>query len=88
VVLFEISGCPYCRTFAPRFLDFARERSGDLRLLRVKLDDPRNPLWAKHDILAVPTALAFSGGRVVARADSGLGLGLSRKKWAEFCAGL
>jgi thiol-disulfide isomerase/thioredoxin len=88
VVLFEMTGCPYCRAFEPRFLEFAGKRSGDFNLLRVKLDDPGNPLWLEYDIIAVPTVIAFLRGAVEARADSTLGLGLTKKKWSEFCAGI
>ena len=85
IVLFEMTGCPYCRAFEPRFLDFAKSSSEDYALLRVKLDDPQDPLWEKYDIIAVPTVIAFSRGKIIARADSILALGLSKKKWAEFC---
>jgi thiol-disulfide isomerase/thioredoxin len=85
LVFFELSGCPYCRAFEPRFLEFAGKRSGEFNLLRVKLDDPGNPLWHDYDILAVPTVIVFSDGSVAARADATLGLGLTKKKWSEFC---
>jgi thioredoxin-like negative regulator of GroEL len=88
VVFFEISGCPYCSAFEPRFLEFAGKRSGDFNLLRVKLDDPANPLWEKYAIRAVPTVIVFERGEVAARADSVLALGLTKRMWAEFCAGI
>lgn len=85
IVLFEMNGCPYCRMFEPRFIEFAEKNSKDYAFLRVTLDDPGNPLWGKYDIIAVPTVIVFSGDSVIARADSILGLGLSKKKWSEFC---
>lgn len=84
MVLFEITGCPYCLIFQSRFLDFAEKRGGDFAFFRVKLDDPKNQLWQRYEILAVPTVILFSEGRIIARADSILALGLSKKKWAEF----
>jgi thioredoxin-like negative regulator of GroEL len=88
VVFFEMTFCPYCIAYKGRIADLVRERSADLAFLRVKLDDPRNPLWERYKIHAVPTVVAFAGGEIVARADSILAFGLSRKKWADFCATL
>lgn len=85
IVFFEMTGCPYCVPYRSRFADLARERS-DLSFLRVKLDDPGNGLWEIFNILAVPTVIAFERGEIVARADSILAFGLSKKKWLEFCA--
>ncbi len=84
VVFFEKTGCPYCVGFKARFADLVRERP-DLDYMRVMLDDPGNPLWQQYDIHAVPTAIAFEKGGILARADSILALGLSKKKWSEFC---
>jgi thioredoxin 1 len=85
VVLFEMSGCPFCRMFQPEFQAFAEKRAGECSLLRVKLDEYDNPLWEKYEIEAVPTVIVFSGGEIKSRADAVLGVGLSRKKWADFC---
>ncbi len=86
VVFFEMTFCPYCLASKGRFADLARERSADLDFLRVKLDDPGNPLWGRYGIHAVPTVIAFAAGEIVARADSILAFGLSKRKWADFCA--
>ena len=86
VVFFEMSYCPYCLAYKGRFADLARERSADVNFLRVKLDDPGNPLWSRYGIHAVPTVIAFAAGEIVARADSLLAFGLSKRKWADFCA--
>ena len=87
VVFFEKSGCPYCVPYKTRFTDLVGERP-ELEFLRVKLDNPGNPLWERYNIPAVPTFIAFSSGEIIARADSVLALGLSKKKWSEFCAGI
>jgi hypothetical protein len=88
VALFEMTGCPYCRMFQGRFIDFAGSRPGEFAFLRVTLDDPNNPLWSKYEIHAVPTVIAFERSEIIARVDSILAFGLSKKKWAEFCAGI
>lgn len=88
VVFFEMSGCPYCIACRSRFADLVRERAADLRFVRVILDDPRNPLWQRYDIHAVPTVIAFTDGEPLTRADAALALGLSKKKWLDFCAGV
>ena len=88
VVFFEKNGCPYCVACKARFAELARERAAEFNFLRVMLDDPGNPLWNTYNIHAVPTAIAFSRGEIVARADSILAFGLSKKKWSEFRASL
>jgi thioredoxin 1 len=86
VVLFEMTGCPFCRRFQSEFQTFIGEHTGDCALLRVKLDAYDNPLWEKYGIEAVPTVIAFAKGEIVARADSVPGVGLSTEKWSDFCA--
>ncbi len=88
VVFFEMTFCPYCLAYKTRFADLVRERSGDVNFLRVKIDDPRNPLWTRYEIHAVPTVIAFAAGGIVARADAMLAFGLSKKKWQDFSAGI
>jgi thiol-disulfide isomerase/thioredoxin len=88
VVLFEMTGCPFCRMFMPAFQDFVEQRSKDCAFLRVKLDEYDNPLWQKYEIEAVPAVIVFAAGKVVSRADSAPMLGISKKKWTAFCAGL
>jgi len=87
VVLFEMTSCPFCRMFEERFLDFAQSGARDLEFLRVTIDDPGNPLWARYDIHNVPTVIVFANGKITSRLDSVPFFGISKKKWAEFCAG-
>lgn len=77
VVLFEMTDCPFCRSFQSAFLHFAKKRSEDFALLRVKLDAYENPLWQKYEIEAVPTVIIFAKGKIMARLDSKLGVGLT-----------
>ena len=88
MVLFEMTVCPFCRIFQSRFLDFAAACSRDYDFLLVKLDDHGNPLWERYQIEAVPTVMVFSNGAIQSRLDSIPLLGISKKKWAEFCAGV
>jgi thioredoxin-like negative regulator of GroEL len=76
-VLFEISGCPFCQDFQPAFWDFAEKHLQGYELLRVLLDDDRNPLWKFYQIEAVPTIILFANGKIMARLDSALGVGLN-----------
>jgi hypothetical protein len=83
VIFFEMTACPYCVACRERFADLVRERP-DLLFARVLLNDPGHPLWNQYGIHAVPTVIAFEKGEIVARADSILALGLSKKRWSEF----
>ena len=87
VVFFEMTGCPYCVVCRERFADLVRERP-DLLCARVLLNDPGHPLWNRYGIHAVPTVIAFEKGEIVGRADAVLALGLSKKRWSEFLAGI
>ena len=88
MVLFEMTACPYCRMFKERFLELVASRARDFDFLRVTLDDPGNPLWHRYEIRAVPTVIVFAKGQIVSRLDSILFLGITKKNWTEFCAGL
>lgn len=88
IVLFEMSTCPYCRMFEGRFDDFARTRSHEYDFLRVILNDAANPLWQRYGLRAVPTVIVFAAGRIVSRLDSVIFLGITKKNWSEFSAGL
>jgi len=77
MVLFEMSGCPFCQDFQPAFWDFAEKYLKGYELLRVLLDDDRNPLWERYQIEAVPTVILFAKGEIMARLDSELGVGLT-----------
>ncbi len=86
IVLFEMTACPFCRMFQPRFLELTQARSQDSDFARVKLDDHRNPLWQHYGINAVPTVMVFSNGQIQSRLDAIPLLGISKNKWADFCA--
>ncbi len=63
--------CAPCRVFAPVLDRFAREQAGSLVVL--KLDTEANPAaGARFGIQAIPTLVAFRGGREVERVSGAL----------------
>ncbi|HEX9050256.1 MAG TPA: thioredoxin, partial [Anaeromyxobacter sp.] len=65
--------CAPCRVFAPTLERFAREQAGQVVVL--KLDTEANPAaGARFGIQAIPTLVAFRGGREVDRVSGALPL--------------
>jgi thioredoxin 2 len=65
--------CAPCRSFAPVLERYAREQAG--RLVVLKVDTEAHPeAGARHAIQAIPTLVAFRGGREVERASGALPL--------------
>jgi thioredoxin 2 len=63
--------CAPCRSFAPVLDRFAREEAG--RFLVLKVDTEAHPdAGARFGIRAIPTLVAFRGGREVDRASGAL----------------
>jgi thioredoxin 2 len=70
--------CGPCRTFAPTLERFAREQAG--RFLVLKLDTEAHPdAGARYGIQAIPTLVAFQGGREVERTSGALPLEALRR---------
>lgn len=66
LVDFHAEWCGPCKMMAPLLDEVARARAGEV--LIAKLDTDRNPTMAvRFAIRGVPTLIAFSGGREVAR---------------------
>jgi thioredoxin 2 len=66
LVDFYADWCGPCKIMAPVLDDFARQRQGDV--LVVKLDTDRNPATTRRfDIRAIPTLIVFRRGGEVAR---------------------
>jgi len=58
--------CGPCKIMAPVLDDFARERAGEV--LVIKLDTDRNPVTTQRlGIRAIPTLIVFRNGRETAR---------------------
>lgn len=83
LALFHASWCPFCRSFLPVFEKNSGE--GDsTNILKVKIDDETNPLWAEFSIEVVPTIILFNDGRVASRLDGTLGRGLTEEQLKNF----
>jgi thioredoxin 2 len=66
LVDFYADWCGPCKVMAPTLDALARRRAGEVLVL--KLDTDRNPTMAiRYQIRGIPTLIAFSGGREVAR---------------------
>jgi thioredoxin 2 len=66
VVDFYADWCGPCKIMAPVLDDFARDRRGEVVVLKVDTD--RNPATAERfGIRGIPTLVVFQGGREVAR---------------------
>jgi thiol-disulfide isomerase/thioredoxin len=68
IILFHMSGCPFCREFRPKFYELSK--SLGVLTLQFDISDYDSGLWEEYRIEAVPTVIAFKDGRVCTRADS------------------
>ncbi|MEM2914783.1 MAG: thioredoxin family protein, partial [Candidatus Bathyarchaeia archaeon] len=68
LALFYVSWCPFCRSFL-KVLEKYVEAEGSTKILRVKIDDEDNPIWAEFNIEVVPTIILFNGEKAAARLD-------------------
>jgi thioredoxin-like negative regulator of GroEL len=81
LVLFYADWCPFCRTF----LKIVDEKKGELKhdLVSAKVNEDENPLWEMYKIETVPTLIAFSKGKVIARKDAVPHVGLNENDLLE-----
>lgn len=75
LVMFYADWCPFCHHFLSVFKGIKLPQYNHYG---VKVNEDASPLWDRFDIRAVPTLIAFYGGRAVARWDSRLGAGLGK----------
>lgn len=85
IVLFYATWCPFCTDFRPTFESLG---SSEVRKVGATIDEDENPLWDRFDIRAVPTMIAFEGGRIIARRDARKNIGLSKKDMESMIADL
>ena len=58
--------CSPCRQVSPALARLARERAGQVKLVKVDVD--RAPMLSKrYDVQAIPTLIVLRGGEVIAR---------------------
>lgn len=71
LVDFYATWCPPCRMIAPVLDQLAGEFAGQVNIVKVNID--QSPELAEQLLInAVPTLVAFSGGRVVDRIEGAL----------------
>jgi thioredoxin 1 len=55
--------CGPCRMVAPVVEEIAKERSGDLKVVKLNIDDNQNTAIA-YDVMSIPTLILFNHGQV------------------------
>ena len=53
--------CGPCRVIAPSLEEIAAERSEDLRIVKLNVDD-NQATAARYDVMSIPTLILFKGG--------------------------
>jgi thioredoxin 1 len=82
LVDFWAGWCGPCHAVAPVLDEIAGERAGELRLVKVNIDEEPG-LAARYGILSIPTMILFKGGEPAAAA-----LGAQPKRMLEKSLGL
>jgi thioredoxin 1 len=84
LIMFYADWCPFCQKFKPIFeslpslIPRESEIKTEYRTYGAKVNDDDNPLWEKFSINSIPTLIAFEEGRIVARRDAKMGIGLTK----------
>lgn len=65
LVDFWASWCGPCRMFSPIVDEFAQENEGKVKVGKVNVDDEQE-LAARYQVMSIPTAILFRGGKVEA----------------------
>lgn len=64
---FWAAWCAPCRMIAPILDEVARERAGQVKVVKINVDENPN-LAARFGIMSIPTVIRFQGGQEAARA--------------------
>jgi thioredoxin 1 len=84
LIMFYADWCPFCQKFKPIFeslpslIPTESKSKTEYRRYGAKVNDDDNPLWDKFSINSVPTMIAFEQGRILARRDARMGIGLTK----------
>jgi thioredoxin 1 len=68
LVDFWSPSCPHCRRLNPEFEKAAELAQGKAKFVKVSLEDAR-PLFAQHEVNAVPTMILFLDGKPLTRRE-------------------
>ena len=82
IVDFWAEWCGPCRAVSPILEQIAEERAGELRVVKVNIDEEPE-LQQRYGILSIPTILLFKGGEPTAAA-----IGAQPKRMLERSLGL
>jgi thioredoxin 1 len=55
--------CGPCRMVAPVVEEIAKERAGELKVVKLNIDENQNTAIA-YDVMSIPTLILFSNGQV------------------------
>jgi len=80
--LFYASWCPFSRRFLPDFDEAAHANKNHFS--SVKVDDHEN-LCDEYGVNVYPTVIFFEKGRVLARVDGRLGVGIDLGRFFDAC---
>ena len=58
--------CGPCRMVAPVVEEIAKERAGDLKVVKLNIDENQNTAIA-YDVMSIPTLILFNHGQVAKR---------------------
>ncbi len=87
IVLFYADWCVFCKWFMPIFERYENKISG-FKLIKANISDESSKLWDKFNVLAIPTIIAFKGGKMISRLDARLSFGINEKDFKAFISKL